>query len=128
MCDLYEIEDNNLNYYRYQRGSNIIIVYCKHIMHARTQACTRVRSHARARARAHIHRRRRRTGYRYSLAPNRDGPLRGQQCWSLAIQINASAGCPFSPSFVGVLTYTKVIGRTETRSRDRIYCQSIQRV
>ena len=71
------------NYYHYQPGSHIIIVYCKHITHARTHA----RTHAIARRRAH--RRRRRTGYRYSLAPNRDGPLRWRQC--LYIQLHTHA-------------------------------------
>ena len=40
VCDLYEIWDNNFYYYHYQLGSNIIIVYCKHITHTRTHART----------------------------------------------------------------------------------------
>ena len=31
VCDLYEIYDNNFNYYHYQPGSNIIIVYCRRL-------------------------------------------------------------------------------------------------
>ena len=33
VCDVFEIYDNNTNYYHYQPGSNIIIVYFKHITH-----------------------------------------------------------------------------------------------
>ena len=51
MSDLYEIEDNNFNYYHYQPGSNIMIVYFKHITHAHTRA------HACATTHAHAHRR-----------------------------------------------------------------------
>ena len=38
------------NYYHYQPGSNIIIVYCKHITYARTNGCT----HACARTHANV--------------------------------------------------------------------------
>ena len=48
-------------------------------------ACMRVHTHVPPPQ--HTHRRCRRTGYRYSLAPNRDGPLRLRQCRSLAIQM-----------------------------------------
>ena len=43
---------------------------------SRTPTCKRERMHARTYTRAHTDRRRRRTGYRYSLAPNHDRPLR----------------------------------------------------
>ena len=43
--DLYEINDNNFNYYHYQTGSNIIIVYCKHITHARMHTRTLAHTH-----------------------------------------------------------------------------------
>ena len=89
----------------------IIIVYCKH-------------NHAHART----HRRRRRTGYRYSLAPNRDGPLCWRQCRSLAIEINTREGDPVSPRFWMFFSYKKILGRTETRTRDRMYCQSIRKL
>ena len=56
--------------------------------HARMQT----RAHACA-SPQHTHRRCHRTGYRYSLAPNRDGPLRLRQCRSLAIQIYTYIGC-----------------------------------
>ena len=65
---------------------------------ARTHAHGCARSHARTLARAHTHthahRHRRRTGYRYSLAPNRDAPLRWRNCLSLAIEINTAVGFP----------------------------------
>ena len=41
------------NYYHYQPGSNIIIVYCKHITHARTHGGTHARRHARTHGRTH---------------------------------------------------------------------------
>ena len=77
---------------------------------ARTHSCRRRHrpAHTRVHARARTHSRRRRhrpahtrvhartavaavtvrrTGYRYSVSPNRDGPLRLRQCRSMAIQI-----------------------------------------
>ena len=51
VCDLYEIYDNNFNYYHYQPGSNIVIVYCKYITHARMH--TRIRAYTHARGRTH---------------------------------------------------------------------------
>ena len=74
------------------------------------------------------HRHCRRTGYRYSVAPNHDGPLRWRQCRSLAIEINTGAGGPVSPRFWVFLAYKKILGRTETRTRDRMYNQSIRTV
>ena len=35
MSELYGLQDTNFNYYHYQPFKNIIIVYCKHITHAR---------------------------------------------------------------------------------------------
>ena len=63
VSDLYEIYDNNFNYYHYQPGSNCIIVYCRHITHARmpTYARTRMREHTHTRRRRR-RRRHRRTG------------------------------------------------------------------
>ena len=45
-------------YYHYQPGSNSIIVYCKHITHARTHTRTRIhaRMHTHARTRARTYR------------------------------------------------------------------------
>ena len=44
-----------LVFYHYQPGSNITIVYCKHITHARMHAHACMHMHARACARTHIH-------------------------------------------------------------------------
>ena len=54
VCELYEISDTNLNYY--QPGSNAIIVvlYGKHITHARTHARTHAHTHARTHARTYV--------------------------------------------------------------------------
>ena len=51
------------HYYHYQPGSNIIIVYCKHITHAPA----RTRAQARTRVQTHTHTHRRRSGNRYSM-------------------------------------------------------------
>ena len=76
----------------------------------------------------HTHRSRRHTGYHYSLAPNRDGLLRWRQCRSLVIQINTRAGDPISPEVLDVfrIYIKKLLGRTKTRTRDRMYCQTIR--
>ena len=74
---------------------------------SRTQA-----SHACAHTCVHtltrVHTHRRRIGYRYSLAPNRVGPLRWRQCRSLAIEINTRAGDPISPRFWMFFAYKKI--------------------
>ena len=41
----------------------------------------------------------RRTGYRYSVSPNRDVPLRLRQRRSMAIQITTRTGDPITPIF-----------------------------
>ena len=69
--------------------------------HARTHTYTC------ARTRAHTHCRRRHTGYRYSMVPNRDCPLRWRQCRSLAIEINTGPGGPVSPRFWVFFAYNK---------------------
>ena len=84
---------------------------------SRMHACPRVRAHTR-----------RRTGYHYSVVPNRDGPLRWRQCWSLVIEINTGAGGTVSQRLWVFFAYEKITGRTETRTRDRICFQSIRTV
>ena len=115
-------------YYHCQPGSNICIVYCKHITHARAR--THARAHKRAHTRAHTctH-----TAVAASQAiairwrpTNRDGPLRLRQCRSLAIQINTRTGDPIYPRFRKFFAYKKMLGRNETRTRDRMYCQTIR--
>ena len=81
-----------INYYHYQPGSNIIVVYCKQITYTRT--------HARAQTNAHTPP----SPFRLSLfdgsvAPNREGvnaPFRRFRWRSMAgrcfIQINSRAG------------------------------------
>ena len=91
MSDLYEISDNNFNYYNYQPGSNIIIVHCKYITHAYA------RSRAHACASTHT--------------PPSPPPYR------LALFVGAQA-----------VTSQKLLGRTETRTRDRMYCQTIRTI
>ena len=54
---------------------------------------THMREHAHTHCRCH------RTGYHYSVAPNRVGPLSWRQCRLLAIEINTGSGGPVSPRF-----------------------------
>ena len=86
--------------------------------HACAHTCTPV----------HTHRRRRLTAVQAIAIrwrpTNRYGPLRLRQCWSLAIQINTRTGDPIYPRFFAYKH--KLLGRTETRTRDRVYCQTIR--
>ena len=77
------------------------------------RSCTRARTHTRVHTRVRTHARthlytHRRTGYRYSVAPNRDGPLRLRQCRSLAILINTRSGDQTYPRFWMFFTYNKI--------------------
>ena len=104
--------------------------------HAR--AYTHTRAHARAHTRAHTHTHSRPavpavtvrcTGYRYSVSPNRDGPLRLRQCRSLAIQKPCSLATRFPRDFFKYFSrINKLLGRTEMRTLDRICFQPIRTV
>ena len=97
-----------INYYHYQPGSNIIVVYCKQITYARMHACTQ--AHTRANKRTHTPP----SPFRLSLfdgsvAPNREGvnaPFRRFRWRSMAgrcfIQINSRAGDSVFAIVVGV--------------------------
>ena len=104
----------------------ILLSYIANTSHMR--ACTHAHMHTRAHAcmhtRAHTHRHHRRTGYCYSEASNRDGPRRLRQYRSLAIKINTRAGDPNSRGFGCFLRIKKLLGRTETRTHDRMYYQT----
>ena len=47
---------------------------------------------------------------------------------SRVIQINTHAGHPISPRFLMFFAYKKLLGRTEMRTLDRMYCQTIRTV
>ena len=121
------------NYYHYQPGSNIIIVYGKHIMHTRTHTHTCVRSHPCERVHTnppHTHTHRlRRIAIRWVCAsqPWWPAPLTIAD-QSLAIEINTVTGGPVSPRFWVFFAYKKLLGRTDTRTRERMYCQMIRTV
>ena len=170
-------------YYHYQPGSNIFIVYCKHITHARVHTLTRAHAcahtcahtcthvhtrahtcthvltrahtcthvHTRAHTCTHVHTRAHtcthvhiRVHTQPSPSPpspsaaqaiairwrptNRDGPLRLRQCRSLAIQINTRTGDPIHQGFGSFSRIKKLLRRTEMRTRDRIYCQTLRTV
>ena len=109
-------------YYHYQPGSDIFIVYSNHVTYARTHTCTRVRTHVHTRAHTPPSPPHRLTAVQAIAIrwrpTNREGPLRLRQCRSLAIQINTR-----TDSFSRI---KKLLGRTETRTRDRMYCQTIR--
>ena len=110
------------------------ILYCILQIHhacAHARAHKRTRAHARACTRAHTAVAAvtvRRTGYRNSMSPNRDSPLRLRQCRSLAIQITTRTGDPITPIFWMFFAYKTLLGRTETRTRDRMCFQTIRTV
>ena len=64
----------------------------------------------------------------WSVAPNRDGPCRWWQWARCFIQINTCEGDPASRGFVCFSRIKKLLGRTETRTCDRMYCQTIRTV
>ena len=108
------------NYYHYQPGSNNIIVYGKHIAHA----CM------------HTHRRR---GCHCSMgqcAPNHDEvnapfspiPLALNGHSVLHSNKQSRMRCGIRDSFGCFSRIKKLLGRTETRTRDRICFQSIRTV
>ena len=47
---------------------------------------------------------------------------------SWVIQINTPAGDPVSPRFCMFFVYKNLLGRNETLTRDRMYCQAIRTV
>ena len=97
MSYLYERWDNNFNYYHYQPGSNIIIVYCKHTTQARV-------------------------AFRLSMCDGLVAPNHDRRCF---IQINTREGDPVSRLFCVFFAYKKLLDRTETQTRERMYCHSI---
>ena len=103
-------------FYYHQPVSNSIIVYCKHLTHARTRE--RAHAHVCARTRANAstppHAYTPPSLYRYSMPANRDGPLISG---SLSFEINTGTGGQVSR-----------LRRTDTRTRERMYCQTIRTV
>ena len=117
--------------------SNSIIVYCKQLTHARTNgrththACTRVhtRAHAHARTPAHPHthtHRRRCIAIRFQ--PTVTARSAGNNSGSLAFEINSGTGGQVSSEIWKFFAYKKLLGRTETRTRDRMYLGRIRYV
>ena len=118
-------------YYHYQPGSNIFYRILQ-THHARARAHT----HARTRVRTHVHTHPPPPSPSAAQAiairwrpTNSDGSLRLRQFRSLAIQINTRTGDPIQPRFWKYFAYKKkLLGRTETRTRDRIFCQTMRTV
>ena len=110
----------NFNYYHYQPGSNIIIVYCKHITHTQTHTQHTHTSTYTTHTQTHAHTHTPPSPFRLSLfdgsvVPNSDGvnaPFRRFRWRSMAgrwfIQINSRAGDSVSPRFCVFFTYNKI--------------------
>ena len=49
----------------------------------------------------------------------------GDNSWSLAIEINTGTDGPVSPRFCVFFAYKKMLGQTDMRTRERMYCQTI---
>ena len=88
---------------------------CTHARaHTRTRAHARVRTHTRALMHTHTDVAAvaavavRRTDHRYSVSPNRGGPLRLLQFRSLAIQISTRTGDPNTPIFLMFFAYKNI--------------------
>ena len=83
--------------------------------HARTHACTDVRTCTPPHTTVAV---------RCFGAPNHDGVMVGRRC----TEINRCTGHPISQRFWKLFAYKKMLGRTETWTRDRIYCQTMRTV
>ena len=69
--------------------------------------------------------------YRYSMGlcqPTVMARSAGDNSWSLAIEINTGTGGPISPRVWVFFAYKKILGQTDTRIRERMYCQTIRTV
>ena len=100
--------------------------------HARVHKRTHMRVHAPARTRAHTPPHTPLSPYRYSMGlcqPTVTARSAGDNSWSLAIEINTGTDGPVSPRFWAFFRiYKKMLGRTDTRTHERMYCQTIRTV
>ena len=156
MCIQYRIID--FNYYHYQPGTNHIIVYSKHVKHARTyahthtrtHACTHARTHERTHAHTHTHtrtheyaypptHRRHRPGCRCSIGrcePIHDEVKAPLFAFSLAVNGRSvlhsnKQSCvrrDIRDSFWCFSRIIKLLGPTETRTCDSMCVQTIRTV
>ena len=94
---------------------------------------THGRTHAHTRVHAHPHTT---VAVRCFGAPNHDSVMVGRTLSDAGetmadrrlIEINRRTGHPISQRFWKFFAYKKMLGRTETRTRDRIYCQTMRTV
>ncbi len=96
--------------------------------HARmyVHACARMCTHTHART--HTHTRDVQVIAVRWVRPTVTARSAGDNAGSWVIQINTRAGDPISPRFWVFFAYKKLLGRTETLTRDRMYCQTIRTV
>ena len=105
------------NYYHYQLGSNIIIVYCKHITHAHPPP-------------PHTHTPP--SPYRYSMGLCQP-TVTARSAGNISMVGHWNKHWHWRPSFPEVLSVfriyiNKMLGRNDTRTRERMYCQTIRTV
>ena len=112
-------------YYHYQPGSNIFIVYCKHITHAHMRARAHASSHTCAHTAVATA-----TAYRLSLFGGAQPTVTARSACDNAgrwpFKSTHELAIRFTRGFGSFSHIKKLLGRTETRTRDRIYCQTIQ--
>ena len=107
-------------YYHYQPWSNICIVYCKHITHARAHTLTC--AHACSHTSTHVH--------RLSLFGGAQPTVTGRSACDNAgrwpFKSTHELATRFTQGFGSFSCIKKLLGRTETRTRDMMYCQTIR--
>ena len=118
-------------YYHYQPGSNIFIVYCKHITHARARTDARAHTHAHTRAHTRAH-----TAvaasppYRLSLFGGAQPTVTARSACDNAgrwpLKSTHELATRFTRGFGSFSRIKKLLGRTETRTRYRMYCQTVR--
>ena len=125
VCDFYEISENDLNYYHYQPGSNNIIVYANTSRtHAPTHVCTY------ARALAHPPPSLFDGSVRPTMTTELTPPFRRWRDNVLSV-LHSNKQRTGDSAFAivyGFFCVYKMLGRTETRTRDRMYCRTIRTV
>ena len=114
-------------------GEILLSYIAQHITHARTHTCihAHVRTHVHICMHVHTHTHTPPSPFRFdvSVAPKRDevnAPFSlAFMAGSWVMKINTRAGDPIFQRFWMFFAYQKLLGRTETQTHDRVYCQTI---
>ena len=102
-------------------------IYCKHITHAHTHACTRMHIHLCTHVHTHSHHH---PPHRLSLFGGAQPTVMGCSACDNAgrwpFKSTHELATRFTRGFGSFSRIKKLLGRTETRTRDRMYCQTIR--